>query len=200
MLRHLRAIDIVVSSGSERSNELQANPGDLLIPGDVPFAPYPLFVRDADGKKVPVVSTTGQYRYIGQLRAGFNQHGKLIRVDAKRSHPFRVAGGNHPDAVPPDPVLQRRVVEPVQSALNALAAHVIDTSEISLDGLDTHVRTIETNEGNLVADAFFAEAARLAPAFGMPVPDLAIANGGTIRNDSAIPPGTISELILSRSF
>jgi 2',3'-cyclic-nucleotide 2'-phosphodiesterase (5'-nucleotidase family) len=194
LLGHLRAIDIVISSGSERSNELQANPGDLLIPGDVPFAPYPLYVRDADGKKVPVVSTTGQYRYIGQLRAGFNKHGKLIRVDGTRSHPFRVAGGNHPDAVEPDPVLRRRVVEPVQAALNALAAHVIAANEISLDGLETHVRTIETNEGNLVADAFFAEAARLAPVFGMQAPDLAIANGGGIRNNSVIPPGHISEL------
>ena len=194
LLRNVRAIDIVVSSGSERSNELQANRGDLLVPGDVPFAPYPLFIRDADGKRVPLISTTGQYRYLGQLRAGFNKHGKLIKIDAERSHPFRVAGGNHPDAVAPDAKLQRKVVEPVRSALNALASHVIATTEVNLDGIENHVRTKETNEGNLVADAFLAEAARLAPEFGMPAPDLAIANGGAIRNDSVIPPGNISEL------
>ena len=194
LLAQIRAIDIVVSAGSERSNELQANPGDLLIPGDAAFAPYPLFVEDADGNEVPLISTTGHYRYIGQLRAGFDRQGNLIAVDEARSHPFRVAGGNHPDAVPPDHKLQKKVVEPVQAAVDALASNVIATSEVNLDGLETHVRTIETNEGNLVADALYSEATRLAPGFGVPVPDVAIANGGAIRNDSIIPPGNISEL------
>jgi 5'-nucleotidase / UDP-sugar diphosphatase len=58
LIGQLRGIDIVVAAGSERSNELQANPGDLLIPGDVAFAPYPLLVDDADGQKVPLVSTS----------------------------------------------------------------------------------------------------------------------------------------------
>jgi 2',3'-cyclic-nucleotide 2'-phosphodiesterase (5'-nucleotidase family) len=194
LLRSLHAIDIVVSAGSERSNELQANRGDLLVPGDVPFAAYPLYIEDADGKRVPLVSTTGDYRYLGQLRAGFNKHGKMIRVDTARSRPFRVAGGNHVDAVSPDRKLQRKVVEPVREALNELASNVIATTEVNLDGIENHLRTVETNEGNLVADAFFAEAARLAPEFGMPPPDLAIANGGGIRNDSVIPRGDISEL------
>ena len=71
---------------------------------------------------------------------------------------------------------------------------MIATSEVDLDGLETHVRTGETNEGNLVADALLVEAARLAPEFGAPAPDVAIVNGGAIRNDSIIPAGSISEL------
>jgi 5'-nucleotidase / UDP-sugar diphosphatase len=194
LIGQLRGIDIVVAAGSERSNELQANPGDLLIPGDVAFAPYPLLVDDADGQKVPLVSTTGNYRYIGQLTVSFDKQGNLIAVDETRSRPFRVAGGNHPDAVQPDNKLQKKVVEPVRAAVNALASNVIATSEVDLDGLETHVRTVETNEGNLVADALLVEAGRLAPEFGAPAPDVAIVNGGAIRNDSIIPAGTISEL------
>jgi 5'-nucleotidase / UDP-sugar diphosphatase len=194
LIEQLRRIDIVVAAGSERSNELQANPGDLLIPGDVAFAPYPLLVDDADGRKVPLVSTTGNYRYIGQLTVSFDKQGNLIAVDETLSHPFRVAGGNHPDAVQPDNKLQKRVVEPVRAAVNALASNVIATSEVDLDGLETHVRTGETNEGNLAADALLVEAGRLAPEFGAPAPDVAILNAGAIRNDSIIPAGTISEL------
>jgi 5'-nucleotidase/UDP-sugar diphosphatase len=183
-----------VAASSERSNELQANPGDLLIPGDVAFAPYPLLVDDAGGQKVPLVSTTANYRYIGRLTVSFDKQGNLIAVDKTRSRPFRVAGGNQPDAVRPDNKLQKRVVEPVLAAVNALASHVIATSEVDLDGRETSVRTVETNEGNLVADALLAEARRLAPEFGAPAPDVAIANGGAIRNDSIIPAGTVSEL------
>ena len=194
LIEGLRGIDIVIAAGSERSNELQANPGDLLIPGDVAVAPYPLLVQDADGNEVPLVSTTGHYRYIGRLRAGFDSRGNLVTVDESRSHPIRVVGGSFPDAVPPDPKIQKKVVEPVQAALDALATHVIATSEVDLDGLETHVRSVETNEGNLVADSLLSEATRLAPEFGDPAPDVAIANGGAIRNDSVIPAGDITEL------
>ena len=54
--------------------------------------------------------------------------------------------------------------------------------------------TIETNEGNLVADALLVEAAKLATEFGVPAPHVAMANGGAIRNDSIIPAGNVSGL------
>jgi 5'-nucleotidase / UDP-sugar diphosphatase len=71
---------------------------------------------------------------------------------------------------------------------------VIATTEVDLDGTETNVRTVETNEGNLVADSHFAEAKRLAASFGSPTPDLGIVNGGAIRNDSIIPAGDLTEL------
>jgi 5'-nucleotidase/UDP-sugar diphosphatase len=49
-------------------------------------------------------------------------------------------------------------------------------------------------EGNLVADSVFSEARRHAASFGTRSPDLAIINGGAIRNDSVIPAGGITEL------
>jgi 5'-nucleotidase len=53
---------------------------------------------------------------------------------------------------------------------------------------------METNEGNLIADSILWQAAQLAGDFGVPVPDVALQNGGGIRNDSIIPAGEISLL------
>jgi 5'-nucleotidase len=75
-----------------------------------------------------------------------------------------------------------------------MASHVLGTTEVSLDGQRSAVRTHETNEGNLVADALFFQATQLAERFGVPTPDVAIQNGGGIRNDSVIPPGSLTEL------
>jgi hypothetical protein len=50
-----------------------------------------------------------------------------------------------------------------------------------------------------VADSVFSEARRLAASFGTASPDLAIINGGAIRNDSVIPAGDITELDRSKS-
>ena len=194
LISALHGVDVVVSAASESTNELQANPADLLIPGDVAFAPYPLIAHDKNGTAVPIVSTTGNYRYIGQLTVGFDSDGNLIKIDTQHTHPFRVAGGNEPDAVQPDPTLEKKVVQPLKAAVAALASNVIAISEVDLNGIQSDVRTVETNEGNLVADSVFSEARRLAASFGTPSPDLAIINGGAIRNDSAIPAGGITEL------
>ena len=60
--------------------------------------------------------------------------------------------------------------------------------------MKSRIRTQETNEGNLVADALRWQSGRLASSFGGPVPHVGIANGGGIRNASEIPAGMISEL------
>jgi hypothetical protein len=85
------------------------------------------------------------------------------------------------------------VVEPVQAAVDALQQNIVATSQVTLDGLKSHLRTMETNEGNLVADALLWQAARLAADFGVPAPDIGIQNGGGVRNNSEIPPGDLSE-------
>jgi 5'-nucleotidase len=56
------------------------------------------------------------------------------------------------------------------------------------------VRTVETNQGNLNADALLWQARQLAGQFGVPEADVALQNGGGIRNDSIIPAGEITQL------
>jgi 2',3'-cyclic-nucleotide 2'-phosphodiesterase (5'-nucleotidase family) len=186
----LRNVDIAVAGGGD---ELLANDDDLLVPGDVAAGPYPLEATDADGRKVPVVTTSGAYNYVGRLIAGFDDAGKLVRVRGE-SGPVRVAGGGNPDAVAPDPRLQAQVVRPVQASIEDLAANVIATSEVELDGRRTEIRSVETNEGNLVADAMLWQANELAAGFGIAPAQVGIQNGGGIRNDAIIPAGPISEL------
>lgn len=189
----LNGVDVMVAGGGD---EVLANPGDLLVPGDETqvFGPYPLFATDMDGTQVPVVTTAGNYGYVGRLVVGFDKSGNVLMIDDSSSGPVRVAGGTHPDAVPPDPEVQAQVVDPIVEALAALAANVIGISEVDLDGIRANVRTIETNEGNLVADSLLWQATQLAGAFGVPAPDVALQNGGGIRNDSIIPAGNITEL------
>jgi 5'-nucleotidase len=185
----LSGVDIMIAGGGD---EVLANPGDLLVPGDEIQGPYPLYATGADGTVIPVVTTAGNYKYVGQLIVEF-LGGTLVWVE-NESGPVRVAGGDNPDAVEPDPEVQAQVVEPVMASIAELANNVIGQSEVDLDGLRNNVRTQETNEGNLIADALLWQAAQLADTFGVAPPDVALQNGGGIRNDSIIPAGPITEL------
>jgi 2',3'-cyclic-nucleotide 2'-phosphodiesterase (5'-nucleotidase family) len=186
----LSGVDIMISGGG---GELLANPGDRIVPGDSVFGGYPQIAANADGVLVPIVTTPGDYAYVGRLVAAFNRQGELLRLNLNKSGPKRVSAQG-PDAVRPDRQMQRRVVEPVQEAVAELAANVVATSEVDLDGQRPSVRTRETNEGNLIADSLLWQAGQLAAEFGVPEPDVALQNGGGIRNDSIIPAGEITEL------
>jgi 5'-nucleotidase len=116
----------------------------------------------------------------------------------RASGPVRVAGGSNPDAVTPDPQVQALVVDPVQAYVAGLAANVIATSEVALEGrrgpTPPGVRTAETNLGNLMADSLLWQANQLAANFGVAPADVALQNGGGIRNNTLIPAGPITEL------
>ena len=186
----LSGVDVMIAGGGD---ELLANAGDELVPGDTVFGPYPLVVKSADGVDVPVVTTAGDYKYVGRLIVGFDADGKVVTVDP-RSGPVRVSAQGL-DAVPANRQLQAAVVEPIAAAVAELAANVIGTSEVPLDGRRSPgIRTQETNLGSLLADALLWQANKLAPAFGVPVAEIALQNGGGIRNNNVIPPGPITEL------
>jgi 5'-nucleotidase len=90
--------------------------------------------------------------------------------------------------------MQAMVVEPVEAYLAELGDLVLATSEVDLDGLRSSVRSMEANEGNLIADSQLWQATELAADFGVPVPDVALQNGGGIRNNTIIPAGPITAL------
>lgn len=189
----LSGVDVMVAGGGD---EVLANEDDVLVPGDEEqiFGSYPLEATDADGRMVPVVTTKGSYSYVGRLMVGFNARGRVIKIRQAKSGPVRVAGGSQPDAVAPDSQILKWVVEPIVRAVQAIADNIIGTSEVALDGRRPEVRTRETNEGNLIADALLSVATERAADFGVAEPEVALQNGGGIRNDSIIGPGEISEL------
>jgi 2',3'-cyclic-nucleotide 2'-phosphodiesterase (5'-nucleotidase family) len=194
----LRGVDVAIAGGGD---ELLANEGDLLVPGDAravdpttdqPFS-YPVAATDADGAFVPIVTTAGDYKYVGRLVVNFDKSGTVLGVD-DASGPVRVSGVA-PDAVEADMRIQNLVVDPVNAFIASLAETVIGQSEVALEGRrDPGVRTEETNLGNLVADALLDAGEDNAAAFGVVPPDVAIQNGGGIRNNTLIPPGPLTEL------
>jgi 5'-nucleotidase len=196
LIPQLSGLDVAIAGGGD---ELLANPGDLLVPGDVlnPSLPYPLSATNADGDSVPVITTSGDYKYVGKLVVAFDKDGNLLDVDEDSSGPVRVSGVA-PDAVLPDPTVQAQVVDPVAAYVAALAQNVIAQSQVALEGrrgpTPPGVRTVETNLGNLMADALLWEGQQLAASFGVTPPNVGLQNGGGIRNNSLIPAGPITEL------
>ncbi len=188
----LRGVDIMIAGGGD---ELLANEGDLLLPGDEGsiFGAYPLLAPDADGIDVPVVVAPGRYTYVGRLIVEFDASGTVAAIDPA-SGPVRVVGGDRPDAVAPNPAVQEQVVAPVADFIETLARTVVGSTEVPLNGERRAVRARETNQGNLIADALLWQAHALAERFNAPAPHVALQNGGGIRNDNVIPAGALYEL------
>lgn len=200
----LSGVDVMIAGGGD---ELLINDDDLLSPGDAattPAGPYPLTATGGDGAQIPVVTTSGNYKYIGRLVVGFDSAGHVIATDDALTGPVRVVGLGFPDGVAPDAAATQQIVEPVQAFIAGLAANILADSGVNLNGLrgsvsgetvlTPGVRNSETNLGNLTADSMLWQAQQLAATFGVDAPQVGMQNGGGIRNDSVIPAGDISEL------
>ncbi|ASR38008.1 bifunctional metallophosphatase/5'-nucleotidase [Prauserella marina] len=190
LVPQLSGIDAVVGAGG---GEILANDKDRLIPGDEAERGFPLYADDATGKSIPVVTTTGDYKYIGRLVLNFNFRGEVVSVDKRQTGPVRVSGVG-PDAVHGDHSVRAQVEKPVAEHLATLSETVVATSEVALNGVRNDVRTKETNLGNLVADSLLHAGKEQADEYGVAPPQVAIQNGGGLRNDSVLPAGDISAL------
>ncbi|WP_428117156.1 5'-nucleotidase C-terminal domain-containing protein [Candidatus Poriferisodalis sp.] len=181
LVAELTGVDVVIAGGGD---DLLANPGDTCQPDDEPVAPYPKWVADAAGAQVPVVTAPGGYRCIGKLVVTFDADGN---VTAATGSSIGVALDREPDAT-----MQTEVVEPLTSQVALVDSAEIGTSEVDLEGRKSVLRTQSTNIGSLMADALRVRGAQLAPGFGVAAPQVAIGNGGGLRNDSVIPAGQVS--------
>lgn len=185
----LHGIDAMVAGGGD---DLLANPTDLLLPGDVAAFGYPVTIVNADGKQVPIVTTAGSYKYLGELQLQFDHAGNLVGWGG---HTHRVAAATETDGVEDNAALLNSVVTPISAALADMAAQQIAVTDVPLSGVRNQVRTQETNLGNLVADAHLWQARQLASAFGIQkLPQVAFQNGGGIRNDDTVKVGPITLL------
>ena len=193
LIPQLQGVDIVIAGGGD---ELLANPQNALIAGQgSPVAPYPIIVRDKDGRGVPAVTTQGEFRYVGRLTAHFNGRGIVTVVDTGLSGPVRVSGNSaDPDLAERDATIASQVDQPLEQYRAAIDANVIATTQVGLDGRNPDpIRRRESNLGNLVADSFLYAANKEAVAQGRPLANVAFTNGGGIRNGNVLGPGSISE-------
>ncbi len=198
LIAKLRGVDVAIAGGGD---ELLANPESALVPEDErsvdptsgqPYT-YPIRVPDAEGREVPVVTTAGDYKYVGRLVVTFDEQGVVTGVDPS-SGPVRVSGAA-PDAVQPDAGVARDVVDPVRAYSDRLAATALAQSAVALEGRrEPGVRTQETNLGSLLADALLDAGQDRAAEFAVAPPQVALQNGGGIRNNALIPAGQVTEL------
>ncbi|UXT91484.1 5'-nucleotidase C-terminal domain-containing protein [Agrobacterium pusense] len=136
--------------------------------------PYPTFVDNPGGYKVPVVQA-GQYsKYLGDLKVVFDDNGV---VKESKGDPILVDSSFKPD----EATLKR--IDELKAPIEALKAKVVGTSEGSIEGDRKICRVKECSMGNLVADATLARVKDQGVT-------IAFANSGGLR--SSIDGGDVS--------
>ena len=217
----LKGVDIAVAGGGD---ELLQNPvidnAVELIPGEsTPVGEYPTMLADMAGNGVPLVTTSGNYKYLGRADLFFDEKGNLDVVNPLTSYPRRVVpvssvstAAGISDAVTPKASIEKSVGEPLTACLagftTSIAASniVFNTDRGSATVLG--VRTAETNGGNLVADAFVYSYNQRYEKAGLPKPSTAtplvgVQNGGGIRQNPAIVlpvTGKVGEITRGNTF
>lgn len=186
----LTDVDVIIGGGGD---EVLADAGDQLFPDDADdiFGTYPQVAVDAVGGDVPIVTTPGNYRYVGALQVTFDKKGNLLSWDADDSG-IKLVTDSGAEAVGQDANQLANVQQPVADFVADLAAQVIGTSDVVLDCERSEVRGTETNCANLIADGLLSAGQNLAADFGVDSPQLALINGGGIRGEIDQPVGPIS--------
>ena len=195
----LKNVDVAVAGGGD---DLLTSPDVAesiqLIPGEgKPVGKYPEMVKDANGVDVPLITSKGNYNYLGRFDVSFNAQGKVTSYNKTTSYPRRVVPASSvatalgvTDAVIPDKRIVDAVEKPLNTCLTGFAKSIASTQVVFATDRGSAtvlgVRTAETNGGNLVADSFVKAYTARAAAVGLPAagtanPVVAVQNGGGIR-------------------
>lgn len=213
----LKGVDVAVGGGGDEllQNDFVANSVELLPGESAPVGTYPTNVADVTGKLVPIVTTSGNYKYVGRVDVKFNKLGNVIEVVQATSYPRRVIPVSAEatalgvtDAVTPNSALVNTVVTPVNVCLANFTVPYAKSEVLFNTGRGSAsvagVRTVETNGGNLVADSFMYLYDQVAAKEGLSArsstnPVVAVQNSGGIRQNAGdfLPvtgaaPGTIN--------
>ncbi|MCA8952277.1 MAG: bifunctional metallophosphatase/5'-nucleotidase [Planctomycetes bacterium] len=193
----LHGVDIVIAGGSDT---LLADGTDYLRPGDVAAGPYPFVTQNADSEPALILSTDGQYSYVGRLvvdfdAAGVLQPGSVVAAQSGawatdttgvlNVHPsLAVAFANGTDAA-----AVQTLTGAVSAIVTARDGNIMGKATVFLEGRREAVRTEETNLGSLTADANLATARAVDPTV-----QVSHKNGGGIRNQIGSIDGLTGEL------
>ena len=217
----LKGVDVAVAGGGDELLQSTSIDDSVeLIPGESkPVGEYPTMLTDQDGIEVPLVTTSGNYKYLGRADLIFDSKGNLLVVDPLTSYPRRViptssvaTAAGVTDAVTVKASITESVNKPLTDCLSGFTAPiaasnvVFNTDRGSATVLG--VRTAETNGGNLVADAFVYSYNQRYEKAGLPKPSttaplVAVQNGGGIRQNPAIVlpvNGKIGEITRGNTF
>ena len=182
----LEDVDLILAGGSDT---ILADATDRLRAGDTAADTYPREVTDAKGEPTLIVSTDGEYSYLGRLVVTFDENGIIdpTSVDADVSGVYATDDQGVVDvtgeATADDAIAASETASDVHKLADAVTDIVTDLdgqiageTEVFLNGERADVRTQETNLGNLTADANLAAAKAFDPEVVV-----SIKNGGGIR-------------------
>ncbi len=182
----LKGVDIIIAAGSDT---ILADGTDRLRPGDVAADGYPVQTTDANNDPVLIVSTNGEYSYVGRLVVEFDADGKIIldSLDENINGPYvtddqgvlDVTGETDIDTALANSKKATdvsKITDAVQDVVIATDSNVFGETDVFIDGVRGSVRTEETNMGNLTADANLAAAQSVDDTVLV-----SIKNGGGIR-------------------
>lgn len=137
--------------------------------------PYPTFVDNAGGYKVPVVTANAYSKYLGEVTVTFDDNGV---VKSAKGDPILVD-----KTFTPDQAVAAQVAE-LAKPIDELRKKVIGQSSDKIEGDRTVCRVKECSMGNLVADAMLDA----GKGQGM---TMAIINGGGLR--ASIAAGEVTQ-------
>jgi len=188
----LTGVDLIVAGGSDT---ILANSDDNLQPGAVAAGGYPFIATSSTGDPVAIVSTDGEYTYVGRLVVDFDANGILVAPDgtalneitdldpalngpvATTSEQVNALWGvTDPFATGTKGQRVQSVVDAVETVVIAKDSNVFGESSVFIDGRRSEVRTQETTLGNLSADANLFVARQTDSTV-----QVSIKNGGGIR-------------------
>lgn len=219
----LDGVDVIIAGGSDT---LLADTTDVLRPGDVATGDYPFETTDASGNPVLVVSTDGEYSYLGRLVLDFDADGNILTdsldpvvsgayatTDEGVNSVYGTTDAGDAIASSDTATAVKQLTDAVSDVVADQDGNIFGLSEVFIDGRRESVRTEETNLGNLTADANLAAAKILDDTVV-----ISLKNGGGIRapigeidaNGNELPPqanpvsgkaeGEISQLDIDNSL
>ena len=183
LVSKIAGVDIVIAGGGD---ELLTNNPTLGQPFNLSVVDqYPVVSLDKNGDNVYLVTTPGNYRYLGNLNVDFDADGKITNV--LPSDLIIVTGEA-------DSTIVKAIEDPVRESIKDLAVTVLATSEVNIDFRREKIRGEESNGGNLFADALLWQAQETATDFGVKAPQIALQNSGGLRIENIIEAGPVTEL------
>ncbi len=194
----LRGVDVAIAGGSDT---LLADGTDRLRSGDVAQGVYPLQTSNLDGDPTLIVSTDGQYSYVGRLVVEFDANGVVLPASILESESGVYATDDQgvtdlwgnltdPFLVGTKGAAVAALTSAVRQIVIAKDGNVFGSSDVFLEGRRTAVRTEETNLGTLTALANLAVARQLDPWVRA-----SHKNGGGIRGPIGAIDGLTGELL-----
>lgn len=203
----LRGVDVIIAAGS---NTISRDANDRLRADDAgrATATYPVVATSTENTPILIVSTDGNFRYVGRMVVDFDANGVLTQTAPGVFMDPAVSGAYAADdqgvldvtgaptvadaiAASAKATGVKQVTDAVAGVIAAKDGNLFGKTSVYLDGRRAVVRTQETSLGNLTADAniFAARAITGDAAIG-----ISLKNGGGIR-DSIGSIGALGEFL-----